>query len=257
MMKGLLIKDLYCLKKQIRFFIYVTLGVIYVSSLFVLSSRYGNAALMFSDEAVADNADIMMKFMYELIIVLTMFIPIALGERVTECFTADYKASFGKVYFNLPVDDYRKVLSRYIMSLIYIFMGMLGSFAAGCILAAFMDDFTALMAIRVVFTLTAVMIMFMSVVLCVNYFVGGKYSNLVTGTLFMVIAVPLYAVFAYRLQTSDDDMLNAFTVKLVEWFDFYIKNADIQIFIMAAGAFLLMAVSYLLSVKAQRRERKV
>ena len=47
-MKGLLIKDLYCLKKQILIFIRATISVAIVSLLFILSSKYGNAALVLS-----------------------------------------------------------------------------------------------------------------------------------------------------------------------------------------------------------------
>ena len=43
-MKGLIIKDIMCLKKQLTTFVYVISGVVVISILYVLSSRFGNLA---------------------------------------------------------------------------------------------------------------------------------------------------------------------------------------------------------------------
>ena len=44
-MKGLIIKDLMCLRKQLIIFSYVVIAVLVISVMFVLSARFGNIAL--------------------------------------------------------------------------------------------------------------------------------------------------------------------------------------------------------------------
>ena len=44
-MKGLIIKDIMCLRKQLITFIYVLIAVSVISVMYVLSARYGNLAL--------------------------------------------------------------------------------------------------------------------------------------------------------------------------------------------------------------------
>ena len=44
-MKGLIIKDIMCLKKQLTVFIYVIIGVVVISVMYVLSAKFGNLAL--------------------------------------------------------------------------------------------------------------------------------------------------------------------------------------------------------------------
>ena len=43
-MRGLIVKDFYCLKKQIITFCVTLFAVVILSIMFVLSSRYGNIA---------------------------------------------------------------------------------------------------------------------------------------------------------------------------------------------------------------------
>ena len=43
-MKGLILKDIMCLRKQLTVFCYVIIGVLIVSVMFVLSTRFGNLA---------------------------------------------------------------------------------------------------------------------------------------------------------------------------------------------------------------------
>ena len=45
MMKGLLIKDYYCLKKSLRSFLLLTIGVIIIGVMFALSMQHGNMAV--------------------------------------------------------------------------------------------------------------------------------------------------------------------------------------------------------------------
>ena len=78
-MKGLIIKDLMCMKKQIALFSYVTVSVIVLSIMFLLSARYGNIHTgiqsMMTDLDPADEVDIMN--MYTMAMMLFMLLPAA------------------------------------------------------------------------------------------------------------------------------------------------------------------------------------
>ena len=52
-MKGLIIKDLYCLKKQFVTFAFIISGVVAVAIMFVLSERFGNLRFAVSDMEAA------------------------------------------------------------------------------------------------------------------------------------------------------------------------------------------------------------
>ena len=43
-MCGLITKDMYCLKKNLKIFFSVTIGIMVLSVLFIISSKYGNVA---------------------------------------------------------------------------------------------------------------------------------------------------------------------------------------------------------------------
>ena len=43
-MKGLIIKDIFCLRKQLKTFTFVLIGVFVLALMYVLSARFGNIA---------------------------------------------------------------------------------------------------------------------------------------------------------------------------------------------------------------------
>ena len=74
-MRGLITKDMYCLKKNLKIFFSVTIGIMVLSVLFIISSKYGNVARgmeqmkreqKFSSETVLS--------IYQCVIWLTLFI---------------------------------------------------------------------------------------------------------------------------------------------------------------------------------------
>ena len=113
-MKGLILKDIMCLRKQLTIFCYVIIGVLIVSVMFVLSTRFGNLASG-AREMLAENSmtEFEINNLATLALVLFMFLPLAVVGDVLNVFEEDSKAGFAKVGGALPVSLPGRMLSRY------------------------------------------------------------------------------------------------------------------------------------------------
>ena len=114
-MKGLIIKDIMCLKKQLTTFAYIIAGVVVISILYVLSSRFGNLAKV--GVALLDENNNMsqvdVKNLGSMVLVMFMLIPIVGVGDMLNVFIADGKAGFFKVSASLPVSMKKRMLSRF------------------------------------------------------------------------------------------------------------------------------------------------
>ena len=94
-MKGLILKDVMCLKHQLRVFVFVIIGVVFTSILFVLSARYGNLAMAGAEMLQTEQAtEIDVKNLASVALVLFMLLPIATVGDMANVFEADGKAGF-------------------------------------------------------------------------------------------------------------------------------------------------------------------
>lgn len=115
-MKGLLLKDLMCLRKQCVLFGYVVFVVLIMSIMLVLSVKVGNlAGLSASMEEESGLTVGQLENLLSFILMLFMLLPIVMTEDVTSIFAADGKAGFSKVSSSLPVSLEKRLLSRYLM----------------------------------------------------------------------------------------------------------------------------------------------
>ena len=123
-MKGLVIKDIMCLKKQLTTFAFVIAGVVVISILYVLSSRFGNLAK--AGVALLDENNNMsqvdVKNLGSMVLVMFMLIPIVSVGDMLNVFVADGKAGFFKVSASLPVSMKKRMLSRFLT--IYTLFGI-------------------------------------------------------------------------------------------------------------------------------------
>ena len=77
-MRGLITKDMYCLKKNLKIFFSVTIGIMVLSVLFIISSKYGNVARgMAQMQREEKFGNKMVVSIYQGVIWLTLFIIIA------------------------------------------------------------------------------------------------------------------------------------------------------------------------------------
>lgn len=115
-MKGLIIKDIMCLKKQLTTFIYVISGVVVISILYVLSSRFGNLAEVGKTLLDENNnmSEIDVKNLGSMVLIMSMLIPVVSVGDMLNVFIADGKAGFFKVSASLPVSLKKRMLSRFL-----------------------------------------------------------------------------------------------------------------------------------------------
>ena len=79
-MKGLIIKDFFCLKKQLINYVFVIVGVIAVSVLFVLSCRFGNIA------SYGQASEVDIAQLAGLALLLFMLVPLACTGDISNLF---------------------------------------------------------------------------------------------------------------------------------------------------------------------------
>ena len=125
-MKGLMIKDIMCLKKQLMVFCYVIIGVLIVSVMFVLSARFGNLSVAARQMAAENNMSVLdVNNLATLALLSFMFLPFAAVGDVLFVFEEDNKAGFAKVAGALPLSVPKRVLSRYLSVFALLAIGAL------------------------------------------------------------------------------------------------------------------------------------
>lgn len=254
-MKGLIIKDLYCLKKSIKLFLLITAGVILISVLFVLSARYGNVAVVAAEmEAEGEmNSEDFFELM-RLGVWLVLFIPLAFMGNVLDCFKADHEAGFSKVLFACPVKSTQIVGARYITCLMYAGIGLLGSIISSLFVAAASERFSFGELLAVQFSLAGVLIAYMGIVMMLTYLCGAEKSSIIqSGPIIAAIAVAVTLWVQKMDSPSAGEQglgLSGWVVKIQE----FLKGNGMIIF---GAALVIMAVSCLASaVIMQKKEDK-
>lgn len=189
-MKGLIIKDIYCLRRSLKQIMLLIAAVIVLALLFTLSSRYGNVALAMKKMA-ADGELTEKEFMdmFRLGIWVLLLIPIALLGNILDCYKADSDAHFMKMQFALPVSRAHIVISRYAICMIYAGIGLIGSLLAAGAVSLSSDTLPFRELSSVILFFFGIMILFISIVMPLYYLFGTKYADFIqVGTLLFLLA---------------------------------------------------------------------
>lgn len=136
-MKGLMIKDFYCLKKNSTEFLCVCIGVIVVGVMYFLSMEYGNmkgvveAQLLstmeqLESESATDRG--MARFATEIFtagpMCMITILPLVLFSNALMAFQDDEKAGFGKLTLSMPLSLHEIVGARYAVVLLYSLLSL-------------------------------------------------------------------------------------------------------------------------------------
>lgn len=254
-MKGLLIKDFFCLKKQLINYGFIIVGVIVISIMFVLSYNFGNIHAGFTqmiDSGEAAEADITLIASNALL--LFMLIPIACTGDITNLITDDENASFYKVASMLPVSISKRVACRFIAGYLFIAIGVAVDFMMTIILSSLTSVISFGKFCGVIISFASVMMMYISLFILFVYLLGkGKttYANIIP--LLMGIAVYVCAHFN-RLReflTGVDD--NAL-------FDLYKQTTEFifhKSYILLLAAVIISGGAYFTAVHIAERKRGV
>ena len=139
-MKGLIIKDMMCLRKQRITFYYITICVTVLSVIFVLSAKFGNIAAATQALQFEHNAgEIDVESISTNVLLLFMLLPIAMAGDVTSILSADGKAGFERVSTVLPLSVEKRVLAKYLSIFVLTGMGVFVDVVLSFVLSVLTD----------------------------------------------------------------------------------------------------------------------
>ena len=98
------------------------------------------------------------------------------------------------------------------------------------------------------------MLIFMSFVLCGNYFFGGKRSSLISTLLFVFLFGGLYILAVTKSLSMEDSEAENFIVLVVNKLNWYLNNPGKEILLFAGIGLLLFGISYITSVVFLKRK---
>lgn len=253
-MKGLIIRDFYCLKKELLTFLAVTISVCILSVMFVLSMQYGNLA-----DAIANiqqtemlEAETLVS-MVDMVILLAIFLPIALVSSVTECFKADRQAGFPKVLFSMPLSCKKIVGSRYLTCFLFSGVCMFASIICGALLSSVSKtmEFTKLLSTAM--SLCAFALIYMSLVMLLLYLFGTEKADYIQAIPLLVMMVIGIICMAEKIEQMSETELYRETTQMMDAFRSFLEEKYLLFF---AVAVFCMFLSCLLSIKIVERKRE-
>lgn len=252
-MKGLLLKDFYCLKNSLKSFCVLSLGIIVIGVMFALSIHHGNMAAAV-EETVA-NGDMTAEEMYDMFRIgvwLVLLIPIAFVGSIDDCFKADASAKFDKQLFSVPVKVSQIVGARYLACLIYAGFGVSASVIAAICISGATKHYPLSELLAVIGTFAAVFVALQSLSMMINYLLGGQYvKHVQTASILIGYIVIIIFVNAALGDMSEEQM------------DVFMANAwenTRNLLTQYAGIFCVVAmavfgIAYCISVKIVEKRR--
>lgn len=254
-MKGLLIKDLYCLKKQLTTYCFVIVGVVVLSILFVLSYRFGNIhAGLAGMVASGKCSETDVSGIASIALLLFMMLPIACTGDIFSLFQEDENASFYKVASSFPVSVSRRVLVRYIIGLLFIGVGTGIDFLLTIVLASLTDIVSFGEFMGMIISFASVMVMYISLLILLMHLLGkgrGIYANIIPVLFGIGVLVGINFDRLKKFFMSEDD---AALQGLYQDMRTFITCKSSH---MLAAAVVILLGSYILSVIVEKRKRGV
>lgn len=216
-MTGLIRKDMYCLRKILKTFFLVTIGVIVLSVLLILSARGGNIATAIQDmQAENEMGEEAFYSFFKLPIWLTLFIPMAFLSMIVECFKEDRKAGFAKTMLCMPLTDVKIVGSRYLSCMVFALLGLAGSSVAAFFVSLASATFPLQELMGYVFCFSGVLLVYMSFVMFMIYLLGVEKADLIQCAPFLVLLVAIIVVVQRKLSAVAQTEVDALSIELVD-----------------------------------------
>lgn len=256
-MSGLIRKDMYCLRKNIKLFVFVTIGVIILSVLFIISARTGNVAKGIEEmkaESEGAMAEETFYSFFRIAIWVILFIPVSFLSMVVECFKEDREAGFSKTLFSMPLSIQKIVGSRYASCLLFAGVGLLGSFLAGVFVSLVSDSFRFSELSGCVFCFCAALLVYMSIVLFMLYFFGVERADLIQCAPFVILFVIIFIFFQTRIFSLPENELDAFLQKLVNGISDFLEKKALLIFLVSLACMTLSYCGSCMVLKKKKGE---
>lgn len=209
-MRGLIRKDMYCLKKNLTLFFGVTIGVIIIAVLFILSSQHGNIARGIEEMKAESNlGEETFYSFFQAGIWLTLFIPVSFLTMITECFKEDKKAGFLNYMLCMPLSSSKIVGSRYASCLLFALVSLAGSLSAAFFVSLASDVFLFTKLFGYVLCFSAALLIYMSFVMFMIYLFGAKRADLIQCIPFVILLIWGMVSFWQKLSVWEEAEMDA------------------------------------------------
>ena len=248
-MKGLIIKDIYCLKKQITTYGFVIFGVVAVTIMFVISERYGNLRLAVSgmEEAGFDIAAVV-----KTAVMFFMFLPIVCAGQIGDLFNYDASASFYKTAASLPLSAEKRVLSKFLTAFVFIVAGLAVDTAMAAVISAVSDIILFSKCMGTLVSLGSCMMIFTSCVITLDYAgVKPDYSN------FYPVGAALILFLVLKFRDIKNALINDDFAAFSGFFHNLINNFESKPYLFAITAAIVSVLCYFISVYIAKAKRGV
>ncbi|MBD5544196.1 MAG: ABC-2 transporter permease [Lachnospiraceae bacterium] len=254
-MVGLIQKDMYCLKGNLKTFLIVSISVIVLSVLFILSARYGNVAKGIEQMKIESNlGEEEFYAFFQGAVWCVLLLPMSFLGMIAECFKEDKKAGFSRQMLTLPLSDGKIVGSRYISCLLLAVISLADSLLAGFFVSLVSDVFPLQKMLGYILCFNGALLAYMSVQMFLIYTFGEKKSDLIQCVPLVILLLLAIYIFQTRLSNVTDAQVNAYMIGMINQIaDFMIEKCGL-ILLAAMGC---MALSFFGSWKIFQKRREV
>lgn len=254
-MKGLIIKDLMCLRKQLIIFFYIVVAVLVISVMYVLSSRYGNIAVA-NKEMIIENdiTSIDVKNLSTWVLIIFMFLPIATVGDAATIFVEDGKAGFDNVSASLPLSVGKRVMAKYITIFAMFGIGVTVDLVISCILSKLTDIMSFSEFFGIIISAASLMSIYGALVIVFCFLFGhGKENYAIISSWILIFLIAILA----NIHKLKQIFMLADNIKGLKVFDDFLNFFKYRFYILFVIALITMVVSYFASAWIAKRKRGV
>lgn len=252
-MKGLLIKDFYCLKRQLFTFICCSAGVLVIAVFVSISLQCGNLADGF-ERMLADrdltNREVQALIQYCMLCVL--LIPMAFTGNIADVFLDDSQASFQKLAGALPVSISERVGARYLSGLSFTLIGFLMDVGIVFVLSGVTELVPFWDFFGVLVSFASFMVIYLALFILFEYLFGVNQTSL--AQVLPIIIIGTVLILPHIREIADIFLGEAGGGLNIQAIPEFLMH---RYYIPGAIALVLLIVSYGLSVWIAGRKRGV
>ncbi len=250
-MKGLIIKDLMCLRKMRATFVFVTVASFVITVMALISARCGNIALA-EQEYLTGGTDMPMSpvhFLWYAVAVMVILPLASIGDSLTLAFEADKNSGFAPVAGALPLSVKQRITARFITLFLTCGTGTVISLALSFILSLFTDIMTLGDFAGLVLSATSLILIFSALEMILIFLLKMKNTDYVR----IISLLIMSAVFIISILGRIIDAIRA--VKPTELITDGLLFLENRWFILAAAAAVCLLISYFVSTGIAERKR--
>ncbi len=252
-MKGLILKDIYCLRTRIMTYALTLVAALVIGILISLSSEYGNMRLdvMMGDAAAVSEDDLAAhKVMLGGATFLAILLPLGVGFDGIMTFHMDEKANFGDVLRTMPVKPVEIVLARFSTAYGFLLTGYVSSILIALLISPVVEVFTLGEMIHAGTVMTCALAVGLGVVCCALFMWKKKTCEYI----FIGVFLGVYAIFAIAIVTLSNrygDQVDAIMNTFMDKVKILFENSLVW---LIPAALLMIAVCFFVSVLIVKRK---